>query len=123
MQINLEENSVTYLGNRSEPWNIRLINGTELMTGGRIKRAKIVGHNRFLLTYGDGVANVNIRNLIKSHETSGLLVTLIMYNLKADTTLNINKVIGIISFNEKPKGDNSWVNGGFFVANQKFSIL
>ena len=92
--------------------------GLNTMTGGRIKRIrKYIGNERFLLTYGDGVADLNIADSIVSHEKSGALLSLTAYKpggkfgaLQID--LNTDKVV---SFQEKPDGDRNWINAGYFV--------
>lgn len=88
------------------------------MTGGRIKRVqKYIGNERFLLTYGDGVADLNITDTIQSHEAAGGILSLTAYKpggkfgaLQID--LATDKVL---SFQEKPDGDRNWVNAGYFV--------
>jgi glucose-1-phosphate cytidylyltransferase len=116
--IDTSTNSIQTLDSTSEKWKVYLINtGNETMTGGRIKRIQeYVGNERFMLTYGDGVADINIEELLKSHADSGKSVTLTAVqpegrfgglDLKEDGTVS--------HFIEKPKGDGSWINGGFFV--------
>ena len=98
-------------------WKIELVDtGVETLTGGRIKKLKnILGEKTFFLTYGDGVSDVNIKDLLKFHRTKGKLMTVTAVRPPArfgSLTLEGNKVI---DFNEKiDKGDN-WINGGFFV--------
>jgi glucose-1-phosphate cytidylyltransferase len=105
----------------SEYWNINLIStGDNTMTGGRIK--KIKEHTKdqpFMLTYGDGVANINLNDLFKFHQNHGKTLTVTAVQptgrfggLKIDHKTNVVK-----QFNEKPKGDGIWINGGFFVCN------
>lgn len=106
----------------SEPWKVTIIDtGLDTMTGGRIKRIqKYVKDQTFLLTYGDGVANINIDKLIEFHKTSGGLVTLSTVQPAGRYgRVNIEKNGKISSFIEKPKGDGDWINGGFFVCNPK----
>lgn len=102
----------------AEPWQVTLVNtGIETMTGGRVKRVKeYIGNEPFLLTYGDGVADVNIAELVNYHKNHGRLATVTSIQpagrfgaLELD---NDNLVHG---FKEKPKGDGAWINGGFFV--------
>lgn len=87
------------------------------MTGGRIKKAQqYIGGEPFLLTYGDGVSDVNINDLIASHKASGKLATMTAVKPSGRFgALEIDKTDTITSFMEKPKGDGSWINGGFFV--------
>jgi glucose-1-phosphate cytidylyltransferase len=120
--IDLVGNTTTYHKNHSEPWKITLIDtGQETMTGGRIKRVKdYVGDEPFLLTYGDGVSNVNVNQLIEFHKKQEAYVTLSAIRPPGrfgafslgDESDKIN------SFKEKPEGDGTetaWINGGFFV--------
>ena len=116
--INLNNNEVNILTNKSEPWKITLIDtGEKTMTGGRIKKAQeYVGNNRFLLTYGDGLCNINMREQILFHEAHGKAMT--MTAVQPDGRFGTFEASpdGLVSgFLEKPKGDGSWINGGFFV--------
>jgi glucose-1-phosphate cytidylyltransferase len=94
-----------------------LYTGQDTMTGGRLLRAKdFLGGERFMLTYGDGVSDVNMRELIKSHEQSGACVTLTSVRPAGRFgALDIEDDGRIASFKEKPDGDGAWINGGFFV--------
>lgn len=86
------------------------------MTGGRIKRLeKYLGNKRFLLTYGDGISNVNIKNLLKFHIKNNFLCTLTA--VRPPARFGAIKLIGkkIVYFKEKSKIDEGWINGGFFV--------
>ncbi len=103
--------------NTSEPWKVTLLDtGLETMTGGRIKRAKeFIGSDTFMLTYGDGVSDVNIQELLKFHLKNKQKMTMTAIQpagrfgaLDIENNL-VNKFI------EKPAGDGSWVNGGFMV--------
>jgi len=102
----------------AEPWRVTLVDtGAETMTGGRVKRVReYLGDEPFLLTYGDGVSNVNIGELLTYHKAHGKLATVTSIQpagrfgaLELD---NDNRVQG---FQEKPKGDGAWINGGFFI--------
>jgi len=120
--LDLSNNSMTIHQNQSEPWKVTLIDtGLNTMTGGRIKRAKkYIGSDDFLLTYGDGLSNVDINALVKFHKMHMKLIT--MTAVQPDGrygALDIKKDDLISSFDEKPKGDGSWINGGFFVCNPK----
>lgn len=104
--------------NKSEDWRITLIDtGLDTMTGGRIKRAqKYIGNETFMLTYGDGISNINFDDLIKFHKSHAKTVT--MTSVQPDGrfgALQIEDNQKVASFLEKPKGDGSWINGGFFV--------
>jgi len=87
------------------------------MTGGRIKRIqKYTENEAFLLTYGDGVSDVNIPELVKSHKRSGKLASLTAVQPSGKFgAIDIDSNGSILSFKEKPKGDGAWINGGFFV--------
>jgi len=103
--------------NSSEPWKVTLVNtGLETMTGGRIKKAKdFINNEAFMLTYGDGVGNVNIQKLLEFHkkQQTKLTITAIQPAGKFGA-LDINSNL-VNKFVEKPAGDNSWINGGFMV--------
>ena len=116
--VDLSTNKMDVHNNTSEPWRITLLDtGLETMTGGRVKRAEsFVGNERFMLTYGDGVSDVNMDALIKHHEGHGKAMT--MTAVQPDGrfgTFEADKDGGVKRFLEKPRGDGSWINGGFFV--------
>lgn len=104
--------------NSSEPWKVTLLDtGLHTMTGGRIKRAKdFIGNEPFMLTYGDGVSDVNVAELVKFHKSQGKLVTMTSIQPEGRFgALEITADKQITKFLEKPKGDGAWINGGFFV--------
>ncbi len=108
--------------NTSEDWKITLIDtGLDTMTGGRVKRAaKYLGNETFFLTYGDGVSNVNIKDLLQFHRKHGKAVTMTAIQPEGRFgALEIGADFKINKFLEKPKGDGSWINGGFFVCEPK----
>jgi glucose-1-phosphate cytidylyltransferase len=115
--IDLATNEIKVHNNTSEPWKVTLLEtGQDTMTGGRIKRAgDFIGNETFLLTYGDGVSDVNIDKLISFHKHHGKLIT--MTAVQPEGRFGALETEGnrILSFLEKPKGDGSWINGGFFV--------
>ena len=116
--INMKDNSIKVHDSQAEPWTITLVDtGNESMTGGRIKRIKNhVGNETFMLTYGDGVSNVNISELVKYHQEKGKLCTVTSVQPSGRFgAININDDNTVHSFMEKPKGDGAWINGGFFV--------
>lgn len=116
--VDLAANSVEIHRTRSEPWKVTMLyTGQNTMTGGRIKRAReYVGNEPFMLTYGDGVSDVDIDALIKSHKESGKLCTMTAVQLAGRFGALVIKDDNMItSFMEKPKGEESWINGGFFV--------
>jgi glucose-1-phosphate cytidylyltransferase len=102
----------------AEPWRVTLVDtGLETMTGGRVKRAAPYLDNKpFMLTYGDGVADVDIHDLLKSHRQSGKLATVTATQPSGRFgSLVLSPESGVTSFQEKPVGDGAWINGGFFV--------
>src|SRR5688572_14591601 len=116
--IDTEKNSMETLSSESEKWKIHLIDtGKDTMTGGRIKRIqKYIGNDTFLLTYGDGVANIDIAELIKAHKSSGKKATVTAVQPEGRFGgLHIENGGNVSHFIEKPKGDGNWINGGFFV--------
>lgn len=118
--IDLSTNSIQTHQSEAEPWKITLVDtGKESMTGGRIKRVqKYIGNEPFLLTYGDGVGNVNIHDLVKHHQANKKMVTVTAVQPSGRfgaLNLNDNDNDNVDSFLEKPKGDGAWINGGFFV--------
>ena len=120
--IDIKNNKVEVLNNSSEPWKITLIDtGTNTMTGGRIKRVQdFVGNEPFMLTYGDGVSDIDIGKLVKFHKSHGKLMT--MTSAQPDGrfgALDITSDNKVQEFQEKPKGDGSWINAGFFVCEAK----
>lgn len=116
--VDMETNSVTVHKIRQEPWKVTMLyTGRNTMTGGRIKKvSEYINSEPFLLTYGDGVSDVNIAQLISSHNASGKLITMTAVKPSGRFgALTINQENTITSFMEKPKGDGAWINGGFFV--------
>lgn len=116
--IDLQTNTTQYLTSPTEPWKITLVHtGDETMTGGRIKRIqKYIGDEPFLLTYGDGLTNVNIPEVVKFHQDHGKFATLTAVQPTARFgSLIFGNGTEITKFQEKPKGEGGWINGGFFV--------
>jgi glucose-1-phosphate cytidylyltransferase len=102
----------------AEPWRVTLVDtGLETMTGGRVKRvAPYLDNEPFMLTYGDGVGDVNIRELVAYHEKNGKLATVTTTQPSGKFgALNLSDSNQVLSFQEKPKGDGHWINAGFFV--------
>ncbi len=118
--FDIQHNSMEVHQKYAEPWKVTLINtGEETMTGGRLKRvAPYIGSETFMLTYGDGVSDINIIELLKYHKKHGKLATLTA-TLPGGRfgALNLDISDKVVSFKEKPAGDGSWINGGFFVLN------
>lgn len=116
-----DNNNMILHSNFAEPWKVTLVDtGLNTMTGGRIKRIqKYVGNEPFMLTYGDGVSNVNIEELVKFHKSHGKIATM--------TAVNVGQRFGVLdidekentirSFREKKHNDGSVINGGFMVLN------
>ena len=118
LTIDLTNNTIETHQSKAEPWKVTLVDtGKESMTGGRIKRIqKYVGNETFLLTYGDGVGNVDIAALVDEHRRNQKLVTVTAVQPSGRFgALNLSENNQVNSFLEKPKGDGSWINGGFFV--------
>jgi len=115
--INLSTNEMKIHKNTSEPWTVTLLEtGLHTMTGGRVKRAQeIVGDEAFMLSYGDGVSDVNIKKLVEFHKEHGKSIT--MTSVQTEGRFGALQIEGqkITNFLEKPRGDGSWINGGFFV--------
>jgi glucose-1-phosphate cytidylyltransferase len=111
------QNKVEVHQNYAEPWRVTLVDtGLETMTGGRIMRVrKFLNGQQFCLTYGDGVSDINITELIRFHNQHGHLATVTAIQpLARFGALELDGSL-IRQFVEKPKGDNRWINGGFFV--------
>lgn len=116
--FDMSKNQMTIHEQHSEPWKVTLLDtGLNTMTGGRVLRAKkYIGNEPFMLTYGDGVADVNINELVKYHNTHGKIATMTSVQPDGRFGAIISTPNGkITSFLEKPKGDGSWINAGFFV--------
>jgi glucose-1-phosphate cytidylyltransferase len=115
--IDLCRNDMEIHHSKAEPWKVTLIDtGLNTMTGGRIKRIRDYIEGTFMLTYGDGVSNVDLTSLLRFHNDNGRLATVTAVqpsgrfgaiHLSEDSTVN--------SFQEKPKSNGAWINGGFFV--------
>jgi glucose-1-phosphate cytidylyltransferase len=116
--IDLQKNAMEIHESKAEPWKITLVDtGLNTMTGGRIKRIEpYIKNEPFLLTYGDGVSDVNITALVKYHRANGKTVTVTAVQPSGRFgALNLDDRNAVRSFQEKPRGDGSWINGGFFV--------
>lgn len=116
--VDLCFNKISYHKNHAEPWKITLVDtGLNTMTGSRIKKIRdYVGNESFFLTYGDGLSDISIDSLLEFHKAHGKILTL--------TTVQPDGRFGsivmdenqrVMFFQEKPKGDGAWINGGFFV--------
>ncbi len=122
--VDLAENKLDILQSNVEPWKISLIDtGLNTMTGGRIKRIqKYIGNETFMLTYGDGLGDVNIDELLRFHLEQKKLATVTVVQPSGRfgaIHFNNENSVEIFAFQEKPRGDNTWINGGFFVCEPK----
>lgn len=120
--IDLSTNGMEIHNNSSEPWKVTLVDtGLKSMTGGRIKRAqKYIGNEPFMLTYGDGVSDINIKELVEFHKAhKGALTMTSVQPEGRFGALDIGEDGKVGSFIEKPKGDGHWINAGFFVCEPK----
>jgi glucose-1-phosphate cytidylyltransferase len=123
VSFNMQENTIEIHQKRAEPWKVTVVDtGDATMTGGRIRRVSpFLKGETFCLTYGDGVSDVNINDLIDFHiqrKVSGTLVTLTAVQPPGRYgALSFHKddIDSIVDFQEKPVGDGAWINGGFFV--------
>ncbi|MBN2522457.1 MAG: glucose-1-phosphate cytidylyltransferase [Bacteroidales bacterium] len=116
--FDMVQNTMNVHRKHAEPWNVTLVDtGIDTMTGGRIKRIEpYIGNERFMVTYGDGLANVDIQNLIAFHENHKRIGTITAVQPSGRFgALEIDGEADVLSFKEKPKGDGVWINGGFFV--------
>jgi len=107
--------------NTAEPWRVTLIDtGENTMTGGRLKRVRTyLGEEDFCFTYGDGVGDVKVPEVIQFHRAQKTLATVTAVQPPGRFgTLNLAQE-RVISFQEKPRGDGGWINGGFFVLSPK----
>ena len=118
--IDMSKNSVQVHQQYSEPWKITLVDtGESTQTGGRLKRIKDYIDGDFCMTYGDGVGSIDITTSIAFHQQHGKLATMTAVQPPGRFgSLNLDGT-KIASFLEKPQGDGSWINGGFFVLNPK----
>ncbi len=116
--FDLATNTVSVHGQKSEPWKVTLVDtGESTMTGGRIKRVAEHIDGTFCLTYGDGVSDVNIADLVSFHRQEQRLATLTAVQPAGRFgALGLpNDQTRVQAFEEKPAGDGAWINGGFFV--------
>lgn len=115
--IDVANNSLEIHQSVAEPWRITLVEtGDATMTGGRLKRVRpYLGDEPFLMTYGDGVADVRIQDLLKFHERHGKRATMTV--VQPPGRFGATEMDGdlVAQFREKPQGDGAWINGGFFV--------
>lgn len=117
------ENGITIHNNVAEPWKVTIVDtGLNTMTGGRLKRvASYLDNEPFMLTYGDGVSDINITELVNYHKSHGKIATMSAYSMEQRFgVLDIDETGQINAFREKAKGDGSLINVGFMVLNPEF---
>ena len=123
VRVDLRSNSVEYLASSTEPWTVTLLDtGQDTLTGTRLSKARhVLNDQQFLLTYGDGLSDVNLNDLLKFHNLHDGIVTMTAVQPAGRFgTFNSNECTGQIkTFTEKPSGDGSWINGGFFVCDSQ----
>jgi glucose-1-phosphate cytidylyltransferase len=120
--IDLSKNETKIHATDSEPWKITLVDtGLDTMTGGRLKRVqKYIGNEPLLLTYGDGLSDVNIKELVDFHKKNNNSATLTaIQNSGRFGVLDLNSRSKVTSFLEKPRDEGGWISGGFFVLEPK----
>ncbi len=116
--IDMSQNSMTVHQRNAEPWKVTLVDtGETTLTGGRLARVQeYVGTETFSLTYGDGVSDVNIHDLINFHAKGGKLATVTAVQPPGRFgLLDLDGESEVKGFQEKPEGDGGWINGGFFI--------
>jgi glucose-1-phosphate cytidylyltransferase len=117
--LDLQSNSIDVHQSKAEPWKITLVDtGINTMTGGRIKRIQKYLDGTFLLTYGDGVGDIDINSLVDFHKKNNKKATVTVVQPSGrfgSVQFDSTDAVKVFAFQEKPKGDGAWVNGGFFV--------
>lgn len=114
--FDMQENRMEVHQRHAEPWRVTLVDTGEMtQTGGRIARVRDHLDGRFLLTYGDGISNIDIRALVAFHEAEGVEAT--VTSIQPAGRFGSIQIEGarVKSFFEKPRGDGQWISGGFFV--------
>ncbi len=122
-EVDLSNGTINYINEKKKNWKVTLIDtGINSMTGGRVKRLqKIIGDNPFMLTYGDAVSDINIKQLVKFHKSHKKIGTVTSVRPTARFgELSINNKNIVESFQEKPQTTQGWINGGFFIFESKF---
>ena len=120
--FHMEENRMEVHDNVTEPWKVTLVDtGDITQTGGRLKRVSkyLAGEKDFCLTYGDGLADVDIAKSIETHRQHGKLATMTVVQPAGRWGSLVMEGDQVTAFREKPAGDGAWVNGGFFVLSSK----
>lgn len=115
--IDLSKNAIETHGSATEPWRVTLVDtGDATMTGGRLRRLRShLDDSTFCMTYGDGLADIDVRDLLAFHRAQGKLATLTV--VQPPGRFGAVELDGdsIVGFSEKPHGDGGWINGGYFV--------
>ena len=119
--FDMKNNCMEVHENNVEPWKVTLVDtGLETMTGGRLKRIQsFLNGEDFCFTYGDGVADIDIKKLVAFHNSQGTLATVTTIQPPGRYGSFNFKEGKVTSFKEKPSGDGGWINGGFFVLSPK----
>jgi glucose-1-phosphate cytidylyltransferase len=120
--FHMEENRMEVHDSMTEPWRVTLVNtGDDTQTGGRLKRVGkyLVGEDDFCLTYGDGLADIDVAKSIEFHKHHGKLATMSAVQPGGRWGSLVRDGDKVTAFREKPAGDGAWVNGGFFVLSPK----
>ena len=116
--FDFENNKTSYIKIKSEPWKVTLVDtGQDTMTGGRIKRVKeYIRDDTFMLTYGDGVSDVNLKETLNFHEAHGKMLTITAVQPESRFgALSVNASNKVTQFTEKPIDNGKWINGGYFI--------
>jgi len=120
--FDMQNNQMEVHQRNAEPWRVTLVDtGEDTLTGGRLKRVGeyVKNEDAFCFTYGDGVSDINIKQLVEFHRSHGKLATVTAVQPPGRYgALDINDQ-AVLGFSEKPKGDGGWINGGFFVLSPK----
>lgn len=124
IEVDLTRNTVRVLDGRAEPFTVTLVDtGLETMTAGRLKRVlPYTDGSPFMLTYGDGVSDINLNKLLEFHHSHGLVCT--MSTVQAGSRFGVVQMDEqgrVTGFTEKPADDGTWINAGFFVINPEIA--
>lgn len=120
--FNMHENKMIVHNSAAEPWKVTVVDtGLNTMTGGRIKRIKdYTDGEPFMVTYGDGVADIDIKKIVETHEKAGKIGTISVYNLgQSKGVIDIHENGLVNAFREKDDSDGALINIGFMVFSQK----
>ena len=118
LTIDLKNNNVEYHNTNSEKFKVTLVDtGLETKTAGRLKAVrKYIGDDDFMLTYGDGLCDINLKELLDYHKNHGKIATVTAIALEARFGgMDLGEADEVVSFREKAKDENKWINGGFFI--------